>query len=67
MKDRDTQVKVKICGMTNLNDVKVAVDGGVDAVGFIFYKKSPRSVTIQTVREIVLELPFCRLSGCFRR
>ena len=57
MKDRDTQVKVKICGMTNLNDVKVAVDGGVDAVGFIFYKKSPRSVTIQTVREIVLELP----------
>ena len=39
MNDRDTQVKVKICGMTNLKDVKVAVDGGVDAVGFIFYKK----------------------------
>ena len=57
MKDRDTQVKVKICGMTNLNDVKVAVDGGVDAVGFIFYKKSPRSVTIKTVKEIVIELP----------
>ena len=57
MKDRDTQVKVKICGMTNLKDVKVAVDGGVDAVGFIFYKKSPRSVTMQAVREIVLELP----------
>ena len=43
--------------MTNLKDVKVAVDGGVDAVGFIFYKKSPRSVTIKTVREIVVELP----------
>jgi phosphoribosylanthranilate isomerase len=57
VKDRDTQVKVKICGMTNLKDVKVAVDGGVDAVGFIFYKKSPRSVTMQVVREIVLELP----------
>ena len=57
MKDRDTQVKVKICGMTNLKDVKVAVDGGVDAVGFIFYKKSPRSVTMQAVREIVVELP----------
>tara|TARA_B100001245_G_scaffold28966_1_gene18751 strand:+ start:413 stop:1051 length:639 start_codon:yes stop_codon:yes gene_type:complete len=57
VKDRDTQVKVKICGMTNLKDVKVAVDGGVDAVGFIFYKKSPRSVTMQAVREIVLELP----------
>ena len=57
MNDRDTQVKVKICGMTNLNDVKVAVNGGVDAVGFIFYKKSPRSVTMQAVRKIVLELP----------
>ena len=57
MNDRDTQVKVKICGMTNLKDVKVAVDGGVDAVGFIFYKKSPRSVTMQAVRKIVLELP----------
>ena len=57
MNDRDTQVKVKICGMTNLKDVKVAVDGGVDAVGFIFYKKSPRSVTIKTVKEIVIELP----------
>jgi len=57
VKDRDTQVKVKICGMTNLKDVKIAVDGGVDAVGFIFYKKSPRSVTMQAVREIVLELP----------
>jgi len=57
VKDRDTQVKVKICGMTNLQDVKVAVANGVDAVGFIFYKKSPRSVTMQTVREIVSELP----------
>ena len=57
MNDRDTKVKVKICGMTNLNDVKVAVDDGVDAVGFIFYKKSPRSVTMQAVRKIVLELP----------
>ena len=57
MNDRDTQVKVKICGMTNLKDVKVAVDGGVDAVGFIFYKKRPRSVTMQAVRKIVLELP----------
>ena len=57
MNDRDTKVKVKICGMTNLKDVKVAVDSGVDAVGFIFYKNSPRSVTMQAVRKIVLELP----------
>ena len=43
--------------MTSLKDVLVAVEGGADAVGFIFYKKSPRSVTMKTVREIVLELP----------
>ena len=53
----DKQVKVKVCGMTSLKDALVAVEEGADAVGFIFYKKSPRSVTMKTVREIVLELP----------
>ena len=53
----DKQVKVKVCGMTSLKDALVAVEEGADAVGFIFYKKSPRSVTMKIVREIVLELP----------
>ena len=53
----EKQVKVKVCGMTSLKDALVAVEGGADAVGFIFYKKSPRSVTMKTVRGIVLELP----------
>ena len=53
----EKQVKVKVCGMTSLKDALFAVEGGADAVGFIFYKKSPRSVTMKTVREIVLELP----------
>ncbi len=53
----EKQVKVKVCGMTNLKDALVAVEEGADAVGFIFYKKSSRSVTMKTVREIVLELP----------
>jgi phosphoribosylanthranilate isomerase len=53
----ENQVKVKVCGMTNLKDALVAVEEGADAVGFIFYKKSPRSVTMKLVREIVLELP----------
>ena len=57
MVNRDTQVKVKVCGMTNLKDVLAAVDAGADAVGFIFYKKSPRSVNMKTVREIIQELP----------
>jgi phosphoribosylanthranilate isomerase len=48
---------VKICGMTNLEDALVAVEAGADAVGFVFYEKSPRCVTVETVREIVAKLP----------
>jgi phosphoribosylanthranilate isomerase len=55
VKNRDA--KIKVCGMTSLEDTLVAVEAGADAVGFIFYKKSPRSVTIKTVGEIVDELP----------
>lgn len=48
---------VKVCGMTNLEDALLAVDAGADAVGFVFYEKSPRCVNLETVREIVQELP----------
>lgn len=48
---------VKICGTTNLEDALTAVDAGADAVGFVFYEKSPRCVTVKTAREIVEKLP----------
>jgi phosphoribosylanthranilate isomerase len=48
---------VKICGMTNLADALVAVEAGADAVGFVFYEKSPRCVSVDAAREIVGKLP----------
>ncbi|MGO9125621.1 MAG: phosphoribosylanthranilate isomerase [Terriglobales bacterium] len=48
---------VKICGITNVQDALAAVDAGADALGFVFYEKSPRHVTQDTVRDIVGKLP----------
>ncbi len=44
--------KIKLCGMTNLEDCQVAVDLGADFVGFVFYKQSRRCVTAEQVRAI---------------
>ena len=43
--------------MTNLEDALVAVEAGADAVGFVFYEKSPRCVSVETAREIVAKVP----------
>jgi phosphoribosylanthranilate isomerase len=48
---------VKICGITNVEDALTAVNAGADALGFVFYEKSPRHVTREVVREIVRQLP----------
>ena len=48
--------KVKICGITNLPDARVAIKVGADFMGFIFYPKSPRYVTPEQVRDIVTQL-----------
>ena len=49
-------MKVKICGLTNLEDAQTAVSGGADYLGFIFYPPSKRSVDINTAKAIVQTL-----------
>ena len=59
-------VKVKICGITNLEDAEAAVDMGADLLGFNFYPKSKRYITAADAIGIINELPtFVDIAGIF--
>ncbi len=59
-------VKVKICGITNYEDAKAALDMGADLLGFNFYPKSPRFIPPDKAVEIINKLPaFIDLAGIF--
>lgn len=59
-------MRVKICGITSVEDARLAVDAGADALGLVFYPPSPRNVTLEQAAEIARAVsPFVVLTGLF--
>lgn len=60
------RVRTKICGITRVEDALIAALAGVDAIGLVFYAKSPRAVSVEQAKKIIAALPpFVSTVGLF--
>lgn len=59
-------MRIKICGITRVEDALTAAQSGADAIGLVFYEKSPRAITITQAQDILAVLPpFVTTVGLF--
>jgi phosphoribosylanthranilate isomerase len=60
------RTRVKVCGITRIEDAQAAVAAGADAIGLVFYRRSPRVVSIEQARAIAAVVPpFVSVVGLF--
>ncbi len=60
------RTRIKICGITSVEDARVAVESGADAIGLVFYAPSPRYVGLAQARAIIAAIPpFVTTVGLF--
>ena len=62
----ERRVRTKICGITRVEDARAAIEAGADALGFVFYRASPRYVAPHSAQEIISRIaPFPAKVGLF--
>jgi len=60
------RTRIKVCGITRVEDARIAVELGADAIGLVFYAPSPRNVGLEQARAIIAAIPpFVTIVGLF--